>query len=254
MLFVLSRGFGEPCEAEVNHLVFHRWWTFSLWNLMAILMLRVGFRVHDKLVYQWEITGSVILMLGCFQQGLPFFIIQLRFCRWKPFASLPLFWAKDQGMFWHNQELLRGVWWVMCSMRKQRWWCVPKVEHFGTGLAAVSSNTCHQLSACCPGAFLQGIHGFKGTGWARRWVDMCLRYLSERQSNIWKTGPDHTCFEHRTTWQPHGMDFQGQGEQLNLLVFRPFTGLLANLGWKAGSLPTSKWSCLSSCVTRRDFY
>lgn len=34
----------------------------------------------------------------------------------------------------------------------------------------------------------------------------------------------------------HGMDFEGQGKQLNVLVFRLLTGLLPNLSWKAGFL------------------
>lgn len=36
--------------------------------------------------------------------------------------------------------------------------------------------------------------------------------------------------------QLHGMDFEGQGKQLNVLVFRLLTGLLPNLSWKAGFL------------------
>lgn len=36
--------------------------------------------------------------------------------------------------------------------------------------------------------------------------------------------------------QFHGMHFEGQGKQLNVLVFRLLTGLLPNLSWKAGFL------------------
>lgn len=36
--------------------------------------------------------------------------------------------------------------------------------------------------------------------------------------------------------QLHGMDFEGQGKQLNVLVFTLLTGLLLNLCWKVGFL------------------